>query len=267
VIPLKSKAHTFLLMELEKNFSIYLVEFIFLLMVYVVASSTLNFHLSYSITSSMHLPYEEAIKGFSLFLAYYLSRNAISAFEFNVLIIVVVVSLSFADEISRGYMRVLLSYPLSRKTIFCVKTFLIIIVPYLVYLTSATLLPLVYTSLSWNLFFAETIAKLSLIFLFEIFFVSSITILLALLTRSTSFTVLFSLVILFTLRYSGYIIGSEYVNYLPPFCFNILADYLIGIKFLQVNVYKVTAIYSILSAFPAILSYLYFTRRFDACRR
>jgi len=100
-------------------------------------------------------------------------------------------------------------------------------------------------------------------------FIYSVAILPMLLIKSPPYDVLFSLLLLLGLRYVGYI-ARELTYAMPPFFFNLLIDYLMFGRVFTVNeayIRTVTAFYLLASSAGFLAAYVYFTRRFDVCRR
>ena len=253
---------------MEKNYSTYIAWLVTTLVFLTVSASLIGFPLS-SLSTSTAPPTAEEIEMFSARLAYFLCRGITSRFEFNTLFIVVAVSASFTREISRGYSRILLSYPISRRLVFLVKSMLVILTPYLAYIIATLLIAPLHTRLALRTSFIVNCIRFSIVILFEMIFIYSVAILPMLLIKSPPYDVLFSLLLLLGLRYVGYI-ARELTYAMPPFFFNLLIDYLMFGRVFTVNeayIRTVTAFYLLASSAGFLAAYVYFTRRFDVCRR
>lgn len=187
--------------------------------------------------------------------------NSISAYVPMGIFASIFATLAFAHEIENGLLKVYLSHPISRRTIFLSKLlscFLVVFTTLSASLLACTLMYIpennIYVILSLT-----RILELLLIAMLETLFVTSVAISFSLFSKKASI----SLVGSFTLIYLIQLVTQNVrLEFLPTLCFQEQVSFFFGVKHLHNDPVNLLTI-PFVSVFLLILSYLYFSRRLE----
>ena len=194
---------TLILWELEKTFT-------FLMLAIITGAVFANSLPAYGggVKSPSKMPTLTSIKGdFADGLVNGLSMNVVSSFVYVVIIFAALTSSSLSKDISMGYTRVLLSYPIERTKLFLSKILVLLFVPFSFFACSYLFgAALTYPSLFWHMPFLA-VAYVLAAMLIQTFFIFAVSFSASLYIRHPVMSFLASVVAL---------IGTQQVsNYLP----------------------------------------------------
>jgi len=252
--------------EYMRNLRFPILEFIFVSAVYSIVSGLLN------ISSVLNVD----IKGigvliYNIFADEFIFRLGlcfVGKYDLIIAVYSLLASISFAGEIASGNMRLLLSYPLKRRDIFFIKCLCLFFIPFIIYLGVSLFFLLlmgqdVILYLSWYKF----IIVLFILFI-ESLYVFSISIAVSLLLQNTMASFLSTLLILYGLEKISFVLPSSIKIFVPPENLRIYVFHM----FNHVQYSSTLLFYSfinmlVLSLLLLFVSYLYFVRVYEACRR
>jgi ABC-type transport system involved in multi-copper enzyme maturation permease subunit len=145
-----------------------------------------------------------------------LSSRVVSSFTFSVFILAAIASNSFSRDISSGYMRVLLSYPVRRIRLFLSKILVLLFVPFSVFTCSLlSVAALAYPSLFLHFSLWDMMYILA-VMLVQMFFILSVCLSASILIRQPVMSFLASVVTLIGLeQISGSYLCAPYKYLLP----------------------------------------------------
>jgi ABC-type transport system involved in multi-copper enzyme maturation permease subunit len=208
--------------ELEKTFSAPMLAIMLAVALYVFVPHTFGT----SNNPSSGVPSVASLLGGWAYLWVYALGNAASgSYMFSVFVFAAVASLSLSRDISSGYMKALLSYPIGRARLFLSKFFVSLIVPFLVFTICLLLVgALVFPSLFVKIPLPE-MAYVILIMLIQMYFMLSISITVSLHVRQPIISFLASVVALIGAQQVCNNLEEPYKYLVPTWGTSILMDY------------------------------------------
>ncbi len=216
----------------------------------------------FSFTVSESLIWEEITRT----IAFHTARNA-ARFSFFVYIPMgifasIFATLAFAYEIENGLLKVHLSHPVSRRSIFLAKLlscFLIVFITFSASLLSYNFLQITENALYLTLS-PDLILKVLLMAALQSLFVVSVTISFSLYSRKTSVSLVGSFATIYLIQLLS---ESANLKFLPPICFREHASFLFSRPTPELSQLPSFLTIPLVSAFLIIFSYLFFSRRLE----
>jgi len=199
-------------------------------------------------------------------IAFYTTRDA-SLFSFLVYLPMgifasIFATLAFAYEIENGLLKVHLSHPVSRRSIFLAKLlscFLIVFISF-----SASLLSYIFLHITENALYLilspDLILKVLLMAALQSLFVISVTISFSLYSRRTSVSLVGSFATIYLIQLLS---ESANLKFLPPICFREQASFLFSRSIPELSQLPSFLTIPLVSVFLIIFSYLFFSRRLE----
>lgn len=209
---------------------------------------------------------------FTTFMKDYVFRlgiGFIGSYDVVVFIYSLLTSMGFALEISSGNLRLLFSYPLKKRDIFLIKFLCLFILPSFIYVATGFLILFL---LGYSMFFYADIVLITLtilVFLLETFFVFSVSLSFSLFLRDPLASFMSSFLVLYGLyRLIGVLPSRIKIFIVPENLENLLFLYKLKSISYQVDILYFSIILTIvLSISLFLVSYIYFTRVYEACQR
>jgi ABC-type transport system involved in multi-copper enzyme maturation permease subunit len=154
-----------------------------------------------------------------------LGASVVDAYLFSTFIFAALASTVFSRDISSGYMRVLLSYPIGRMRLFLSKVFTVLLVPFLIFTFGLTLSAFLGFSRIFTSVDPVNLAYVLLVMLIQMLFMLSISVTLSLRVRQPVMAFLGSLLILLGIQQFGDHLPSPFSSFLPSKATDVLTTY------------------------------------------
>ncbi len=154
-----------------------------------------------------------------------LSHNVSTSFMYSVFIFAALASNSLSRDMSRGYMRVLLSYPIGRTKFFLSKILVLLFVPFFIFMCCLLFVAaLVFPGLFLHMP-PSSVAYMMVVMLVQTFFILAISLSASLYIKQPVMSFLASVVTLIAMDQISFYLSAPYKYLLPTMGTRILMDY------------------------------------------
>jgi ABC-type transport system involved in multi-copper enzyme maturation permease subunit len=206
--------------ELEKSFTFPTVAIIIAVALYVFMQASSGGHYSSSELQSL-----DALKGFwAASWMDTLSVSEVASFIYIVVISAALASNSLSGDMSRGYMRVLLSYPIGRMRFFLSKMLMLFLVPSIIFAGVVLFVAaLVFPGLFWSIPPSSMTYALA-VMLIQMYFIFAVSVSAALHIRQPVMSFLASVITLVSIQQVSDYLASPYKYFLPTNGTTVLMD-------------------------------------------
>lgn len=182
---------------------------------------------------------------------------------------IVFASIGIAREVEAGFVKVALSHPIRRRALFLVKSascFLITFTIFAVATVSAIFLQN-WTAAKYILSFPATILRVLGLLMLQTFFVVGVATAVAVFSRNTAVSSIGSIGILYLPVYMAQVVGVK-IPFVPPestrlFVFYLRSEQVFWRQYDFVTFFEATVVPVLIAATLLLISFVYFTRRFD----
>jgi len=246
--------------ELEKTFTVPMLAI-------VIAAALYDFvTASYGAGSSPTAPQSLAnvLDKFARGWAFNLSVEAVSSFMFSVFIFAALTSISLSRDISSGYMRVLLSYPIRRAKLFMSRVLVLLLVPFLIFMCTLMFVgALVFPSLFLRISVLD-IGYIAAVIFVQMFLIFAVSFSASLYIRQPVMSFLASVVTLISLEQTSNHLPVPYNYLLPTEGTFVLMDYrFYRFQYGPTDIFMPLIGMLIVPIIIMIINFFYFTRRFQ----
>ena len=250
--------------ELEKTFTFPTLAIIIAVVLYITVPATFGG----SSGRSQMPPWTEVLNRFAPSWTMALSNHIPTSFMYSVFIFAALTSNSLSRDMSRGYMRVLLSYPIDRTKFFLSKILVLLLVPFLIFTCSLLFVAaLVFPGLFLHMP-PLGVAYMIIVMLVQMFFILSISLSASLHIRQPVMSFLASVITLIAMEQISLYLAAPYRYLLPTRGTRILMNYYFypsGFEFQYAPSDLLMALFGMLivPAVILIINLIYFKRRFQ----
>lgn len=250
--------------ELEKAFSFATLAIIIAVVLYITVPATYGGSSSPSRIPSLESLLERFASGWTFSWSYKIS----GFFMYGAFIFSALASNSLSRDMSRGYMRVLLSYPIGRTKFLLSKILVLLFVPFFVFMCCLLFVAaLVFPGLFWHMK-ASSVAYMMLVALVQMLFMLAVSFSTSLHIRQPVMSFLASVVTLIAMQQMGVYLVAPYKYLLPTGSTMILMDYhfsqyMFGSYYNYNDLAMALFGMTIIPAILLVLNVIYFKSRFE----
>jgi ABC-type transport system involved in multi-copper enzyme maturation permease subunit len=250
--------------ELEKTLTFPMLALIIAVPLYQFVPASVG-----SSSSGMVLSLATVLDGFASGWALQLSHEPITSFTFSVFIFAALTSTSLSRDISSGYMRVILSYPIRRAKLLLSKALVLLFVPFLVFMSAFAFVgALVFPSLFFRISVSD-IAYIAAMFLLQMFFMFAVSFSASLCIKQPVMSFLASVVILISTEQISSYLSAPFKYLLPTEGTRVLMDYrflrsIFELRYGPTDILMPIIGMLVIPTIIMIINFGYFTKRFQA---